>query len=208
MKIKSKSKFMLGIFLSAVIFTVVPTTCFAHTYSPTSMLWGYVYGSTGSKYAQITIAPYNLGSSFTNAYNWSCVNWPQVASGDVKILQYSSGSSANIVVRSDTTPSGAPSNWSGANLPGTVDKTAIPYRIKSSTIMINSNLTSLSDANKEKIFSHEIGHCLGSQDTNIDPYYDTTTVSIMRQGTGSTLGWTNYQKPQTHDKTDVSGWYY
>ena len=49
----------------------------------------------------------------------------------------------------------------------------------------------------QKVWSHEIGHTLGFNETN------DGTQSVMRQGRGSSLGWENYWKPQAHDTADL-----
>lgn len=48
-----------------------------------------------------------------------------------------------------------------------------------------------------KTWAHEIGHCLGFNETN------DGTRTVMKQGRGSTFGWTNYWKPQDHDRSDL-----
>lgn len=48
-----------------------------------------------------------------------------------------------------------------------------------------------------KTWAHEIGHCLGFNETN------DGTRTIMRQGKGSTFGWINYWLPQDHDRSDL-----
>ena len=49
----------------------------------------------------------------------------------------------------------------------------------------------------QKTWAHEIGHTLGWGEAN------DNTISIMRQGKGSKLGWTNYWMPQDHDRKDL-----
>jgi hypothetical protein len=53
-----------------------------------------------------------------------------------------------------------------------------------------------------KKWLHEIEHTLGLNETN------DGTQSVMRQGRGSTLGWENYWKPQTHDTSDLTRFNY
>lgn len=48
-----------------------------------------------------------------------------------------------------------------------------------------------------KSWTHEIGHTLGLNDTN------DGTVSVMKQGKGSSFGWAEYWKPQNHDRDDL-----
>ena len=49
----------------------------------------------------------------------------------------------------------------------------------------------------KKTWAHEIGHTIGFNETN------DGTKSIMKQGKGSTFGWSNYWLPQAHDRTDL-----
>lgn len=84
--------------------------------------------------------------------------------------------------------------------------TALDYNsgiIKGAHIYINKELVkdwSLDD--KEHTIGHEIGHIFGFDDTNVK---DLKT--IMKQGRGSTFGWSNYDKPQSHDRSDLKSFY-
>ena len=49
-----------------------------------------------------------------------------------------------------------------------------------------------------KTWAHEIGHCLGFNETN-----DNGIISVMKQGKGRDFGWPNYWKPQDHDRSDL-----
>lgn len=48
-----------------------------------------------------------------------------------------------------------------------------------------------------KTWCHELGHVMGLNETN------DGTRSVMKQGKGSTFGWSNYWQPQSHDTNDV-----
>lgn len=60
----------------------------------------------------------------------------------------------------------------------------------------------LCDAINNKTWAHEIGHVMGLNETN------DGTRSVMRQGKGSTFGWSNYWQPQAHDTADLSRYRY
>ncbi len=59
------------------------------------------------------------------------------------------------------------------------------------------------DHDIQKVWAHEIGHTVGLNETY------GSTKSIMRQGRGSAaLGWTDYWKPQDHDRIDLQRFNY
>ncbi|MCL2487824.1 MAG: hypothetical protein FWE80_03995 [Oscillospiraceae bacterium] len=55
-----------------------------------------------------------------------------------------------------------------------------------------------SDNDLRHNYAHEIGHALGFTEAN------DGTLSIMKQGRGSTFGWADYWKPRTHDVSDMT----
>lgn len=59
-----------------------------------------------------------------------------------------------------------------------------------------------SEADIAKTWVHEIGHPMGFNETN------DGTQSVMAQGQGSTLGWSEFWLPQDHDRQDVSQYHY
>ena len=92
----------------------------------------------------------------------------------------------------------ASNNWAFVNSAKTARK------ISRATINFNKPLAEQLAANSNdvtKTWVHEIGHVLGFAETN------DGTVSVMKQGLGRTLGWSNYWLPQTHDITDIRNWY-
>lgn len=73
-------------------------------------------------------------------------------------------------------------------------------KITRADIFVNMAKQSTDNFNNNDIIKtwvHEIGHVIGLNETN------DGTRSVMKQGKGSTFGWSNYWKPQTHDKTDL-----
>ena len=72
-------------------------------------------------------------------------------------------------------------------------------------IYVNINKQSANNFNEQdisKTWAHERGHVMGLNETN------DGTRSVMRQGKGSTFGWSNYWQPEAHDTADLSRYRY
>lgn len=190
----------LGIIAFSLVLTAaVQATVFAHECNP-SRRWGTVQGTYPNQKAYIVAQAYNLDSTYTNAFNWSCINWTNKSNGDVEIVQ--SASNAKVTVTSNYWNSAWGNAYAATS--SSVSTSTTPNIIVSATIYVNkSNTSSWSDEDKEYNFNHEFGHCLGSNETN------DGTRSVLKQGKGSTFGWGNgFQWPQDHDRADMSAYYY
>ena len=167
-------------------------------------------------------------------YNWSNVHdenyrlrlrdaigdWEWMDNGHVSLSETSSSNA--YVMCYDTWPSSLPLNVYGAtNATGYANQTIYKYSVSNGflnsspgsingvikltkcNVYINKKTTNgWANHDIQKTWSHEIGHTLGLNETN------DGTQSVMRQGRGSTLGWENYWKPQTHDTSDLTRFNY
>lgn len=203
---KKKCSIISAVILSISLLIMTNIMATAHEWTPRPYRWANIVYNAGCSHNAIKIL-WNMdnlidSSERTNTSN-SISNWKNNSNG--YFLADTAAFSDATVDFSDAWPSNLGTalayndSTSHASLYQKTDGTWVNVMYYG-TIYINSSYAStlgFSDYDKQKTAGHEIGHCFGFSETN------DGTQSIMRQGMGSTFGWSNYWLPQDHDRADA-----
>lgn len=216
--IKWRSAFTsLLVFLLAISFTL-PYDVMAHEFSP-KRYWNDIYFNSNIK-KHIVRLNVNIKNVTNTVYNRvlrdAINNWNSFGDGYCDIQITTSGSQLMVYDQYPSTQNQnayavTVSTLSSANIfeyPYGITGGATSISCKKITkakIYVNINKQSANNFNEQdisKTWAHEIGHVMGLNETN------DGTRSVMRQGKGSTFGWSNYWQPQAHDTADLSRYRY
>lgn len=212
MRIKSNFSKILLIYLAIVsIFTF---SVKAHEFQP-KRYWNdiYFHSSMNKHVVRLRVNITNVTNSVYNRKLRDAINdWEYLDDGycDIQVTT----SSSKIMVY-DTFPSTynqnayatTTSTFNSANIlyyPNGITGSVITQacnKITKASIYANISRQRQDNFNEgdiAKTWVHELGHVMGLNETN------DNTRSVMKQGQGSTLGWSNYWQPQTHDITDLA----
>lgn len=212
---RTKSKFVKVLLIYLVIISIFVSSVKAHEFDP-KRYWNDIYFHS-SMNKHIVRLRVNINNVFNSVYNRKlrdAINDWEVLDDGYCDIQVTTASNSKIMVY-DTYPSTYNQN-AYAVTTSTLSSASIWYypngitgsviyqsckKITKASIYANITRQRQDDFNEgdiAKTWVHELGHVMGLNETT------GNTRSVMKQGQGSTLGWSNYWQPQTHDITDLA----
>lgn len=211
---------ILTVAIMLIMVFSIPIVGKAHEFSPNPVYYGDLSTySTSNPVANVNYN-YNINQLTSNTTYRTLAsdaisNWKSAAP---RFNAVSTSYSSSKVDFSDSWPVSFNSSWYGV-FDWTLDWTPIyqytttwygppsstyVWKVSYGKIIVNSTKMvsdSFSNDDIRKTYAHEIGHSLGFDETN------DGTQSVMRQGKGSTFGWSDYWKPSSHDTSDFNSKY-